>query len=366
MLERLLTSLKDGYQGADRRNAVRLVVALWLLTGILIACFMPLEPPTEELGAAGWFIAGALAVTNVAGAMTVRRRRERVSFDALLGICYLGLVEVAALQWLGGGLGSAYQNLYLLWLGAAMGVHPPLRALTFLGATALAAFSPLLYYSSSWGQIADTLAGFLLWATLGLLMLALMSYVRSQRVTLRSQEQSALRLARIDALTGLGNRRAFEESLETEMARTQRSGASLSVVLMDVDRLKEINDHFGHLEGDRCLKSVAGAMRMTLRGADRVFRWGGDEFVLLLPDTDHEGAEGAAARAASHVADHCASADGRPLAICWGVAELASGLSPDELLPRADLALLAQKRVRLGAEESEAAGRSASSGKAAD
>jgi GGDEF domain-containing protein len=84
-----------------------------------------------------------------------------------------------------------------------------------------------------------------------------------------------------------------------------------------------------------------------MRGGDRGFRWGGDEFALLLPDTDHEGAEQAAARLASDVLNTCSDAQGQPLSVTWGAAQAIPGMTAEELLAQSDLALMTQKRKRL-------------------
>jgi diguanylate cyclase (GGDEF)-like protein len=251
---------------------------------------------------------------------------------------------VTLLQWLAGGAGSPYQKLYFLWVGAAMGIHPPRRALTFLGATALAACAPLAYEGWSAAAASDIATDLMLWSGLGLIILTLMVYVRAQGVRLRSEEARAQELARADALTGLGNRRAFNEALEAEMARTIRAGSTSSVALVDLDGLKEVNDALGHLDGDRCLRQVADTIKRWTRGGDRNFRWGGDEFALVLPDTSLQGAEQALERVAAEIFTGCAAADGRPLAVSWGVAELRQGMTAGELLQQADLALMAHKQ----------------------
>jgi diguanylate cyclase (GGDEF)-like protein len=98
-------------------------------------------------------------------------------------------------------------------------------------------------------------------------------------------------LATIDALTGVGNRRLFDDFLETEWARLLRSGESIAVLMMDVDHFKRYNDDFGHLAGDTCLRAVAQAISRTAhRSTDLLARYGGEEFVFLLPSTTLEGA----------------------------------------------------------------------------
>jgi diguanylate cyclase (GGDEF)-like protein len=346
-LGRLLTRGAQTYAGADQGNAARIVALLWVLSGLLAFAFLPFDHPTAATGLTGWALAGGLVAGSLVGGRHVLRRQPPPAFTHLLALSYLGLAQVAALEWLAGGAGSAYQKLYLLWVGSAMGIHPPRRALTFLGATVLVASAPILYDGWSAGAATSIATDVLLWSVLGVIMLALMVYVRAQRVRLRSEQEKAQRLARADALTELGNRRAFDEALETEMARSERARSTVSVAFVDIDGLKRINDEFGHLDGDRCLRHAAEAVKRSMRGGDRGFRWGGDEFALLLPDTDHEGAEQAAVRLASEVHNTCSDAQGRPLSVSWGAAEAVPGMTAEELLAQSDLALMAQKRERL-------------------
>ena len=94
----------------------------------------------------------------------------------------------------------------------------------------------------------------------------------------------------------MGNRRAFDEALGHEIARASRAQSTMTVALLDLDSFKALNDRYGHLEGDRLLRLTGDAVERGLRAGDRAFRWGGDEFALLLPDTPYQGAEEALAR----------------------------------------------------------------------
>lgn len=343
----------DPYAGSDKANASRIVAMLWLLSALLTLAFFPFDPPSEGIGAAGWVVASALVVASVAGAGWLLRRDPPLGFNDLLALSYLGLAQVGLLVWLGGGADSAYEQLYLLWVGSAMGIHPPRRALAFLGVTALVASAPLLYEGWSGAAAAAIATRFLLLAALGTIMLALMTYVRAQRVRLRSDEEAAQQLARADPLTGMGNRRAFDEALGAEVARARRANSTVSVALLDIDSFKDLNDRFGHLEGDRQLRLTGGAVNRALRAGDRGFRWGGDEFALLLPDTVFAGAEEALARVAAGVMASCSAPDGRALTISWGLAELSAEVTPSELLAQADLALMGHKRDKAEAARSE-------------
>jgi diguanylate cyclase (GGDEF)-like protein len=343
----------DPYAGADQVNAGRAVAGLWALSGILTLAFLPLDPPTVAIGGAGWAVAGAIVAGALLGGRWLLRRDPPLGFDELLLISYGGLVQVGILEWLAGGAGAEYQGLFLLWIASAMGVHPPARALTFLLVAGLAAFAPLGYDGWSDAAATEIATDYLLWTALGFTVLGLMIYVRGQRVRLQAGEKEAQDLARADPLTGLGNRRAFDEALAAEIARVRRAGSTMSVALVDLDDFKELNDRFGHLEGDRCLKQVTEAIERSLRGADRGFRWGGDEFALLLPDTSYEGAEEAVARIASEVMNTCSSADGQSLTISWGIAELDESLGASGLFDQADLALMSHKRRRAAAAHAE-------------
>ena len=108
---------------------------------------------------------------------------------------------------------------------------------------------------------------------------------------LKEYQDILKRRSHLDGLTGLPNRRAFDETLAREWKRGQRLGSPLSLLLIDVDHFKNYNDHYGHLKGDDCLRQVSAALAEQGRATDFVGRYGGEEFVALLPHTDLEGAK---------------------------------------------------------------------------
>src|SRR4029079_10154334 len=143
--------------------------------------------------------------------------------------------------------------------------------------------------------------------------------------------------ARIDALTGLANPRALERVLCVEISRAHRFAHQLAVVLLDLDRFKEINDSFGHAAGDVMLRAVSRLLTSLARKGDTVARWGGEEFVVVLPETDLAGAQRFAERLRRTIEAH-AVGDMKTSASC-GVATMVPEDSVEELLGAADQAL---------------------------
>jgi diguanylate cyclase (GGDEF)-like protein len=148
-------------------------------------------------------------------------------------------------------------------------------------------------------------------------------------------------LARTDPLTELANRRGFEEAAEREVSRSSRSGAPLSVVVFDIDRFKRLNDVHGHGVGDRVLRAVARCLSETARCTDVVARWGGEELIALLPDTDLHGGRCFAERVRAALA--ASSADLPRVTVSAGVAERGAGESMVNAIARADERLYAAK-----------------------
>jgi diguanylate cyclase (GGDEF)-like protein len=153
------------------------------------------------------------------------------------------------------------------------------------------------------------------------------------------------RLAVSDPLTGLGNRAAFNRDFQRELAAAKRFETPLSLVLVDLDGFKQVNDRFGHPYGDEVLKAVALSLRASVREIDRLYRWGGDEFALILPQTDASGAAAAVARYAAAIAK-------TPLVNGALRASIGVATYPDDaddeaaLLQQADLRLYREKGQR--------------------
>ncbi len=154
-------------------------------------------------------------------------------------------------------------------------------------------------------------------------------------------------LAIVDSLSGLFNRRRFETILASEFKRAQRYDGQLSCLMIDIDHFKNVNDTFGHLAGDVVLKEISQIIQKCMREVDTVARWGGEEFVVLSPNTSKENAKRAAARILKAVVDHSfAGMDGQRITVSIGVAGMpdASMDSADKLVHAADLALYEAKK----------------------
>lgn len=167
-------------------------------------------------------------------------------------------------------------------------------------------------------------------------------------------EAELARQARTDALTHLANRRQFMDLAEREIARSQRTGHPVSVAIMDLDGMKEINDTYGHAAGDEVLITVAEVGERAVRSSDLFARFGGDEFVMLLPETGID----AATEVAQRVCDALIAAQSEnavPSDLCrasFGVATITSpGESLDSMLGRADTALYRAKKLGGGRVE---------------
>jgi len=162
----------------------------------------------------------------------------------------------------------------------------------------------------------------------------------------RRMENELRQLAITDPLTGACNRRHFFQHIEVEWERARRYRRPLSVLMVDVDRLKDLNDRHGHAAGDRALVTLVEICRQTLRSQDLLARMGGDEFAVILPETDLAEAHTVAERLLRYLVDTRSPGGDRPsFTVSVGVAQcdLEHG-SPERCLQRADTALLAAKR----------------------
>jgi diguanylate cyclase (GGDEF)-like protein len=192
------------------------------------------------------------------------------------------------------------------------------------------------------------------------LLVLLARRLRANNTTLSNATQAQRRLEReatVDALTGLNNRRWLDDRLPRLVRRCARSSSPVALLLIDIDHFKRFNDELGHLAGDQVLAAVAAAILRSVRPTDLAARYGGEEMVVILPDTSMDGALHAAERLRDHVeALRVVGPDGRalpPVTVTVGAAVLGEGDSADSLVARADAAMYRGKRAGRNRVEGE-------------
>lgn len=165
-----------------------------------------------------------------------------------------------------------------------------------------------------------------------------------------AEHEKLARQSATDGLTGITNRRHFDEALGVEWQRAARTGASLSLLIVDIDHFKRFNDHYGHVAGDECLRRVAQLLQGCVRRAGEIVaRYGGEEFVILLPSAGAAQAEELAQRCLHAVADlalpHASSPTGDHVTFSIGIAHVVPGVArdPTSLVNAADAAMYRAK-----------------------
>jgi diguanylate cyclase (GGDEF)-like protein len=339
-LRRLPRAGEAFYEISDMDTARRIGGVLWIFSGLVVAVMLPVWPPTGRIGVGGWAVVGGVVLLSLVSGVLLLRRPELVPPNALLAMSYLALALLVLLVWVGG---EPYAPLFMVPTVYVAAVHPPRRVALVFVAVAVGSAAPLLYDGWNSEVAAETVSRLLLWYSIGLVAMLFSASVRLDRLTLMAGEQEASALARRDALTGLGNRRAFDEALERVVAGARRSDRPLSLVIADIEHFKAINDSYGHLEGDRCLREVAAVLAATVRPSDSCFRWGGDEFALILPSTDAEQAGAVVQRVTRALEAEVSPPGSHPLRLRYGIAEIRPEMTGQELVAAADLALLSAR-----------------------
>jgi two-component system cell cycle response regulator len=161
---------------------------------------------------------------------------------------------------------------------------------------------------------------------------------------LESATVTISRLARTDELTGLHNRRSFNEAFTLALSAARRHSHPLSLISIDLDHFKTVNDTFGHSVGDLVLKEFADLLKEMVRVEDIASRWGGEEFIVLLPDTTREAAHTLAERIRTSFEKQLSSAAPLKVTASFGVVQLQNGENEDDLIRRVDNALYVAKK----------------------
>ena len=182
----------------------------------------------------------------------------------------------------------------------------------------------------------------------GLTHLLMYGYAALLTNNWEQERRRLMRMSRVDELTGLHNLRALQEQLPTWLGPAARTGRRMAVLMMDVDGFKTVNDRLGHGVGNELLKELANLLRFAVRVGDEPFRFGGDEFVLLLSDADGAGAQVVAQRIQDIYRSMGQTLRGTDVEVSFsiGIAVFPEdGSLPETLLKRADEALLTAKRT---------------------
>jgi diguanylate cyclase (GGDEF)-like protein len=245
-------------------------------------------------------------------------------------------VEVAFGVRFAGAYGDIAATYYVFIVAyAAYAFHDRVEIAAQVALASGASSLPVLYRDPGHGTVAaHTLVGVLLLVVIGGIITALREGLESRQ---RELEELAVR----DPLTGVGNYRLLSDRMDYEISRHRRSGQSMTVMLLDLDGFKQVNDTYGHLIGDRVLRAVADALSTAMRAQDTLARQGGDEFSILAPGTTTEQARLLATRAQQAVA---AATNGRVTTTVGWATYPTPTADPSRLLAVADEELRRAKR----------------------
>jgi diguanylate cyclase (GGDEF)-like protein len=331
-------ALADGVPMATYNRVVRFAAWAYILFTALFVGATHLWPERQPAIFAVLAVAGALVFLVHDVLPDGRLRRVKFLLEGLIAVILVTIIVI-----LTDGLRSPFFFAYpLVVAGAALVAPPPV---TF-GLAALATSAYLVGAASTSPGRVDTTSVAI--AGINVAALVLLTYVavaiaREQRRT----RAAAIRLSTIDALTGLANRAYLLASLESEIDRGKRYDRGFCLLMADLDGLKVINDTFGHWTGDRVLVAVAEVIREGTRRIDVAARLSGDEFVVLLPETDPTGAFVVAEKIRQGVAELRISAQAElvPLSVSVGVVAWPdAGPTVDDVMASVDAAMYASKR----------------------
>ncbi len=318
----------------ERRRTIGKIAGALYIFGALLSVpsallVTPAPPPIVYL---------LIALGFVSGVFFLLFPWERTSSRWLHVIAILGMIEITLGIRATGIHGSLYSWLYMLIaIGVAYAFSSRRTIALYMLAITAAMTTQLIGTPLSTTDVLRNIA-----VSVPSLVMAC-GVIVFFRERLEEGQRAYLRLARLDPLTGVGNYRTLHEMLNYEIARHDRHGRTFAVLLIDLDNFKQINETHGHLEGDRLLKQVGGALRGEMRDEDTVARQGGDEFSVLVPEAGRDDAMMLEERL--HEALSKVIVGDQPLTavVGWAVYP-GDGTTPETLLARADAELFGGKR----------------------
>lgn len=316
------------------------VMTLIFLASVGVFVFVGGEFRDNEAAIQLLLAAGMLSIVLLQDLLPARRLgRARYWLEALVAILF-----IAMLTGLSGGLDSPFViGFFLVVAGASLSLDeaaPLLLALLAAGTYALVGIAV-----APSAQLTTAAFARLLFTVVSLSLLAYLASVvgREQR---RARE-AAISLSRYDPLTGVYNRAYFFSMLDREIRRAARSGGRFAVLMLDLDDLKPVNDTFGHQQGDALLRAVSDTVQRNVRSTDVAARYGGDEFVVLLSDTEPQGAHVVAEKLRSDIAALSVGSNDRPARTSASIGLVTypeDGTSIESLIADADKAMYEAKR----------------------
>ncbi|HEU4803917.1 MAG TPA: GGDEF domain-containing protein [Solirubrobacterales bacterium] len=347
--DRALARIRSLLDVSSERELAATLLAAIAIAGATIGFTTYLLPHPDGTD----FVAPTVAfAASLAAGTALWVRRRSAPWWAIGATVALGSVVVTVAMVSVPGRSGAYVT-YFVWLGifAFYFLRPRWALVQTAWIAALYAVAVVL--DDQQGPVELWVNGVATTLGVGLLVLALRTRIESLLNTLE-------RTARTDQLTGLPNRRAFDERLFAELARLDRSGDRVALLILDLDRFKQLNDTSGHLAGDEALRVVAGVIRASIRTVDWPARIGGDEFAVLLPGAGEAQATMVAERLRIGIAAAFRDAAVPLAASIGGAARAGDEVDGEELHGEADRALYEAKRrggsVRFGASPAIIAG----------
>jgi len=333
------SSTDDGVPTETYDRVVRIVAWVFLLTTTAIVAATDLWPETQPaiLVLLAFFGLFVVVIHDLLPPDTLGPAKFVLEGSVAITVATL-LVALT------GGVASPFFFAFPLIVGgAALVVAPPITVA--LAAAATVGYVLAVVAGSAPGSLGPAAAAIVAFNLTALVLLSYVAMViaRAQRRT----RDAAIRLSTVDSLTGLFNRTYFFAAIEREIARSARSGRGFCLLMMDLDELKAINDRLGHFHGDRVLRGVGEVITQGVRQIDTAARYGGDEFVVLLPETDPTGAFVLAEKIRLGVRAMAVELPGgapHPSLSIGAVSYPDDGRTADELIISADGAMYASKR----------------------